>query len=123
MTGENCFVRQALRHGLGDPEVDDLDDRRALWIADHDIRRFDVAMNDAFLVRVLNGVTNLDEKIEALARAQIVFVAVIGDALALHQFHDEKKGARWPSRRRPTPWRCWDDPSTPAPAVPLRIAR
>ena len=34
-----------------------------------------------------------------------------------------KTAARLPSRRHRTPWRCSDDPSSPAPAAPPRSAR
>src|SRR4249920_1089714 len=42
-----------------------------------------------FLVRVLNRLANLDEQIEPVLGSEIGLVAVIGDADATHQFHDE----------------------------------
>jgi len=42
----------------------------------------DVAMNDALLVRVLDGLANLDEQIEPFLGGEIGLVAVIGDANA-----------------------------------------
>ena len=35
---------------------------------DEDVRRLDVAVDDALLVRVLDGLADLDEQIEPLAR-------------------------------------------------------
>jgi len=51
-------------------------------------------MDDALLVRVLNGVTDLHEKVESLRSGKIVLVAILGDAHAAHQFHDEVRAAR-----------------------------
>ncbi len=50
-------------------------------------------MNDAFLVRVLDGLANLNEQIQPFMGGKIVLVAVIGDFDAAHQFHDEIRPA------------------------------
>ena len=49
-------------------------------------------MNHPFLVGVLDGIADLDEKVQPLASGELVLVAVIGDRDAAHQFHD-KEGA------------------------------
>jgi hypothetical protein len=54
-----------------------------------DVRRFDVAMNDALLMRVLDGLANLDEQIEPFLGGEVGLVAVVGDLDAAHQFHHE----------------------------------
>ena len=46
---------------FGDAKVDYLGDGHAIMQRDEDIRGLDVAMDDSFLMRVLNGMTNLDE--------------------------------------------------------------
>ncbi len=46
-------------------------------------------MDDTFLVGVLNGVADADEKLDTLAGSQAVDVAVVGDVYTLHQLHDE----------------------------------
>ena len=46
-------------------------------------------MNDAFLMGVLNGMTNVDEETQPLNRRQIVLIAVVRDGNAAHQFHHE----------------------------------
>ena len=51
-------------------------------------------MNHAFLVRVLDGPANLNEQFEPFVGGQMVFVAIIGDLDAPHQFHDEERPAR-----------------------------
>ena len=87
-------VSAALR-GLGDAEIDDLGHRHAVVQRDQDVRRLDVAMDDPFLMRVLDRLADLDEQLEPLVRGEIVLVAVIGDLHAAHQFHDEVGPARF----------------------------
>ena len=43
------------RGGFGDAEVNDLGQRHAVVQGDEDVGGFDVAVNDAFLMRVLDG--------------------------------------------------------------------
>jgi hypothetical protein len=57
-----------------------------------------------FLVRVLNGLADLNEKLQARHGAQVVLIAVIRDFDAAHQFHDEIRAGPSPSRRRPAPF-------------------
>ena len=51
-------------------------------------------MNDALLVRVLDGLTDLCEKFQPFFGGKIVLVAVVRDLAATHQFHDEVRPAR-----------------------------
>ena len=53
-------------------------------------------MDDPLLMRVLHGVADGDEELEPLRGREVGLVAVIGDANAAHQFHDEE----WPARGR-----------------------
>ena len=46
-------------------------------------------MDDALLMRVLHGLTNLNEQIETALGLQFVLIAIIRDADAAHQFHHE----------------------------------
>ena len=64
---EDRLVRQLLLRGLGDAEVDHLRHRHAVVQRHEDVRRLDVAVDDALLVRVLDGLADLDEQIEPLA--------------------------------------------------------
>ena len=50
-------------------EVDDLDQRLALGEADQDVGRLEVAMDDALLMGVGDGGTDLDEELDALGDA------------------------------------------------------
>ena len=67
--GEEGFLGQLLPQGLGDAEVDDLDDGGRVELSDHDVGGFQVAMDDALLVGVLDGVADGDKKLEP-ARAE-----------------------------------------------------
>ena len=92
---EHGLVGQALiGGGFGDAEINDLGHGHAVVIGHKYVGGFDIAMNDAFLVRVLNGPANLHEQIKPIMGGKVVLVAVIGDFDAAHQFHDKKRPAR-----------------------------
>ena len=55
-------------HRLGDAEVDHLGHRLAVVQCDQHVRRLDVAMNDALLVGVLDGLADRDEQLQPLSR-------------------------------------------------------
>ena len=46
-------------------------------------------MNDAFLMRVLNRLANLNKQVQPFASRQVVLVTVVGDFDAAYQFHDK----------------------------------
>lgn len=55
------------------------------------IRGLDVAVNHAFLVRVLDRLTDLHEQLESIANAEMTRIAVMGDAFAVDEFHHKKR--------------------------------
>ena len=65
---EDRLVRQPPFGGLGDAEINHLRHRHAVVQRDEDVRRLDVAVDDALLMRVLDGLADLDEQLEPLAR-------------------------------------------------------
>ena len=85
----NRFVCQPAYGRLGDAEINHLRHRHAVVQCHQDVRRLDVPMNDPLLVRVLDGLANFDEQVDPFLGGEIGLVAVIGDADAAHQFHDE----------------------------------
>ena len=87
-------VRQPAFRRLGDAEINHLGHRHAVMQRDEDVRRLDVAMDDPFLVRVLDGLADLDEQVEPFLGGEIILVAVVGDADAAHQFHHEIRPAQ-----------------------------
>src|SRR5260370_37852566 len=46
-------------------------------------------MDDPFLMRVLDGLADLDEQIQTLTGIELVLIAVAGDGDAFDQLHDE----------------------------------
>ena len=94
--GEHGFVREPLiRRGLGNTEVNHLGHGQTVVPRDENVRRLDVAVNDSFLMRVLDGLADLDKQREALFHRKAGLVAKIRDADAAHQFHDEIRPARF----------------------------
>ena len=63
---------------------------------DENVRRLEVAMDKAALMRVLHGVADSGDKFKALAGVELVLVAVGEEILAVDQFHGE---VRLPTER------------------------
>ena len=63
---EECFFRELLTDRLGDAEVDHLDDLLVVVQRDHDVRRFQVAVDDSLLMSMLNRLADVDEKYQTL---------------------------------------------------------
>jgi hypothetical protein len=80
--GEERAIGQRLGGGLGDAEVDDLGDGRRVALRDQDVGGFEVAVDDAFLMSVLDGLADVDEEGEPLTQREIPLAAVIGNWLA-----------------------------------------
>ena len=80
--------------GFGNAEINHLGHRHAVVERDQDVGGLDVPMDDALLVRVLDGVANLHEQLEPLLGGQVVLVAVVGDLDPAHQFHHKEGPAR-----------------------------
>ncbi len=87
-----------LAQRLGDAEVDDLHQRRAVLERHQHVRRLDVAVDDPFLMGMLDSLADVDEQLQSLFGGQLVLVAELGDGQALDQFHDEVRPA---ARRLP----------------------
>ena len=54
-------VRQGLRDSFGNTEINNLDGRFPVLDGHQNVRRFDVPVNNAFLVGVLNALTRLQK--------------------------------------------------------------
>src|SRR5262249_6312473 len=70
-------------------EVDDLRHRLAVINGYQHVRRLEIAMDDALLMRVLNRIADLDEQLEPLFRWKLLIVAELSDRNSLHQLHCE----------------------------------
>src|SRR5207248_214887 len=54
-----------------------------------DIGRFDVAMDDALLMRMLNRLAHRKKELKTLSNAKTMMVAVLCNRNAIHELHDE----------------------------------
>ena len=90
---EDGLLGQPLVRRLRNPEVDDLRDRAAVLDGHEHVRRLEVAMDDALLVGVLDGLADRDEQREPFAGGQPVAIAVVGDRNAGHVLHHEVRPA------------------------------
>lgn len=90
---ETRLAGQLALRGLSDAGILRLGPRETIVYRHPNVGGFDVVVNDPLLVRVLDGVANLDEQIEPLFRGAMSLVAVIGDPDASHRFHDEVESA------------------------------
>jgi hypothetical protein len=81
--------------GLGDAEVDDARTWLAIDLNDENVGGLEVAVNDGFLVRVLDGFTDLNKEAKTIGKRQFFLVAIASDGKALNVFHDEVGLAAW----------------------------
>jgi hypothetical protein len=79
--------------GAGDAEVDDLGGGLAVIDGDEDVGGLDVAVDDAALVRVLDGLADGDEEAEAGWDVEMGGIAVLRDGDAVDELHDEVEAA------------------------------
>ena len=87
--GEEGLLGEFVLGGLGDAEVDHLGHRPVGLEGDHHVGGLEVAVDDAFLVGVVDGGADVLEKGEALLGVEFLLAAEVGDRDTLDQFHDE----------------------------------
>ena len=92
--GGKGLLGQGLLDRLGNAEVDDFRGRPPILQRDQDVRRLEIAMDDPFLVRVLNGAADLDVQGHPLADGHGGAVAELGNRLALDELHGKERPAR-----------------------------
>ena len=91
-------LRQRPAHRFGHSEVDDLRDRMVVLGSDEDVRRLQIAVDDPFLVRVLNAFAKLNEQTKPFGDREAMPVAVCGQGVAADVLH---RKVRPPEIRRP----------------------
>jgi hypothetical protein len=64
----NRRVRQLPFRGLGDAEINDFGYGHSVVQSHQNVRRLDVAVNDALLMRVLDRLADFDKQIETVLR-------------------------------------------------------
>ena len=77
--GVDGLISQLLADRLGDAEVDHLDHRDAVVRGDQDVRRLQVAVDDALAVGMLDRLADGQKQIQPLAGRELLLVAVIND--------------------------------------------
>jgi hypothetical protein len=87
--GEESSVGFGRNGGLGDAEVDDARTWLTIDFNDENVGGLKVAVNDGFLVGVLDGFADLNEETETIAKRQFFLVAILSDGKPLNVFHDE----------------------------------
>ena len=95
---ETCVERllgQFLMDGLGDPKIYHFHDGLVVVQRNQHIGRLDVAVDDSFVMRVLNGLADIDEQFQSLRCGQPIIVTEFGDRDAPHQFHHEVRSSRF----------------------------
>ncbi|MFO1486587.1 MAG: hypothetical protein U1F71_24710 [Verrucomicrobiaceae bacterium] len=70
--GEEGFIRQLLAGGARNAKINDLGQRLAIDRGYQDVGRLEVAMDDAFLMRMLHRLTDMNEQLQPLAQPQLV---------------------------------------------------
>ena len=93
-------VARALGEDLAEPEVEHL---HVAAGREHEVRRRDVPVEDAVLVRDLQALERLDRDVEALRDREPPLVHDLVEALAFEVFEDEVEGALGGTPRRARP--------------------
>src|SRR5262249_2613441 len=78
-----------LTGGLGNPEVDHLHDRHGVVHGDQQISGFEIAMDDALLVGMLDRPTDRHKEAEAFTDVELALVAKVRNGNASNQLQDE----------------------------------
>lgn len=87
------LVRQRACQRLGDAKVDHLGRVPILKIGHEHVRRLQVAVHHALVVRMLHRLADGDEELEPRARGEPVFIAIVRDRGPAHQLHHEVRAA------------------------------
>ena len=91
--GEQRLLRKATTRCLRDPEVDHLRDWVALDNGDQYVRGFQIAVDDALLVRMLDGTAHLKKERQPLACSEVMPIAVVRDRHTRNVLHDKVRPA------------------------------
>jgi hypothetical protein len=90
MTSMQRVLGQRLVHGFGQPKVDHFRHRLAVVQTNEHIRRFQVAMDDSLLMRVLHSLADRDKQLQSFLQRESRLVAVLRQWHAFDVFHGEE---------------------------------
>ena len=88
------LLGQLLAHGFGDAKVDDLGYWPDVMHFHQQVTGLQIAVDHAFLMRVLHAVAEGNEQLQSLARRELVLIAVLGDRRPFDQLHREIGSSR-----------------------------
>ena len=97
--GEQRLVGKARTDGLGDAKINYFRRGHPIHFGHQHVGRFDIPVDDAFVMGVLDGAADLNKEPQPLGGGQLVLIAVVGDPHPAHQFHDEVGSAGVSSAR------------------------
>ena len=86
---EHSVRGQLVGERLGYAEIDNLRCRPAIHLGDQNVRRFQVAVDDGFLMRVLDAFTNMLEEFQSFTNTEFVIIAVCRDRNTRDVLHHE----------------------------------
>ena len=76
---------------IGHPRQPEIQDLRLAVLVDQDIAGFQIAVDDAALMGVLNGFTDLNHQGQPLARVQVPCIGIFAQGLAVDDLHGEER--------------------------------
>ena len=87
--GQDGFLRERFLNRFSDTKIDDFWDWLSILDGDENVRGFQVTVNNALLVGVLDGVAKLNKESKAFLERELVRLAVLRDPNSANQFHHE----------------------------------
>ena len=82
-------------NGFGHSKVDDFGAGRSVVIGvDENIAGFEIPVNNAFLMGVLNSVANLFEELKSSIDGKLILVTEFGERESFHQLHRKERPAK-----------------------------
>ena len=82
-------LARGLGIGIGGARHAEIDDLGLAGLIHQDVARFQIAMDDAPLVRMVHGFADLDHQLQPLPRAQVVRLGIPQQRRALNELHGE----------------------------------
>ena len=92
-------VVHRLSQGPSDAEVDHLDGRPSVDLGHEEIRRLEIAVEDAFLVGVPDSGTGSEKELDPLVQPVPAAIAPVGDRFAVDPLHGDEGSAPFAPRR------------------------
>jgi len=89
IAGDERRFEQRMIESLGDTEVDDLGLRLAIDLGHQQVRGFEVAMQNALLMGMLDPGADALKKLDARTQIELMLIAVAGDRRPLDPLHRE----------------------------------